>query len=123
MVPAALKPAWRWIVRHQSLLVVLICFGSMVYTYTAVTGQRNEGRSSACRVFEGQYRTKALTIQRTYDYVASLTVSERQDKLNRAILQQLASNEQDLRASVPPDFCAQPGSDNLPPVPRRPAGL
>lgn len=100
-------------------LVVAFC----TWTFFAITSDADDRRNQACQLFEAQYRTKALNIQRTYDYLGGLTPKEKRDKLNVAVAGQLASNEQDLRASVPPEFCTQPDHGNLPPIPRRPAEL
>jgi hypothetical protein len=113
----------NFVQRHAWLIVVLLCFASMGYTYWSIDKQRSRGRADVCQVFEAQYRTKALRLQRTYDYILTLNTEEKRDKLNRVIIQGLSTDEQDVRAAVPPSFCNQPGTDNIPPIPHRPAEL
>lgn len=68
-----------------------------------------ERRDQICDSNEREDRGDIVKLQRTYEYLVSLTPRQRQSPLNEVILRSLPETENTARERVAPKFCSDPG--------------
>ena len=72
----------------------------------------NEGkarRDQNCHLFEKDHRRDVKDYRDTVGYLKTLTVAERSEGINAAILMNLPKTRAEVRADVPPAYCNEPG--------------
>lgn len=88
--------------------------------------ERERARDETCVLFERQAQSAVTRLSNTYRYLEDLSDKALRDDLNRAILRQVPSIEQDANDARAPGYCAPPdiGLRKPPPeIPERPAVL
>jgi hypothetical protein len=125
---------WRywvpWTYRH---LVPALAVAVAAWALINVEGDQErfqaeakERRDQGCVIFERNQAEDILRLQRTYDYLAGLSSEQMREPINRAILAQLSSLEDDAELDDAPQYCDEPGIGQPEPdlvVPERPLAL
>lgn len=69
-----------------------------------------ERRDQNCNILESQHLESVRGLRLTYDYLAGLTVAERQQPINRLLIAQLPQTERQARIDQAPEYCDEPGA-------------
>jgi hypothetical protein len=113
--------ALRWVVAISLLLPALVVAGFLAYG-----AEQKARRDQACAISEAKQRRDIDSLRRTYDYLLTLSPTEKRDPINRAVLAGLPRTEADARLDDAPPYCDEPGigePEPDPTIPRRPIAL
>jgi hypothetical protein len=115
----------------RRMLVVLSVAVALNAAFTAwqffrLGDESGERRSQICVGAERDDRDEIARLNRTYEYLLSLSPRQRRSPLNQLVIRTLPETEANARTVTAPEFCTEPGvglPGPAPRVPDRPAGL
>ena len=113
-----------WLLELQ--VVVFITVGFVVWALFAWSHETADRRDQNCVLFERMQQADVRRLTTTYEYLANLDKRQLVEPINRAILRNLSTTEDTVRAEKPPAYCkGKVGLDDskMLPIPARPRNI
>jgi predicted short-subunit dehydrogenase-like oxidoreductase (DUF2520 family) len=100
--------------RHNQWATYFVIMLVLIGGLASAARESSARRAQNCKIFKRTYRTDLDTVEKTREYLASLSAKDRGTKINEAIQANLPTLIRQTRAEVPPSYC---GKQPKPPAP------